>query len=104
MSYLSMPFLKDEGGSVELDNAARAPEPPRQFHPQSVGKLIEALRAFRPDQRVMVKGYESGFDDPEPLRIVKVRVDPWESSVYGDYEEATDDRNAFDVVLIDRRS
>ena len=75
----------------------------REFHPISVAEFIEALRSFPPHWRVLVRGYESGYDDPEPPRLARVRIDPYDSSVYGDYEDtAPEDQDGFPAVIIDR--
>jgi hypothetical protein len=69
----------------------------------TVGELIEALRKFPLAQRVMVRGYESGYDDPQPLQVILVQPDPYDSRVYGNYEEGDKDGpHSFSVVLIDR--
>jgi len=75
----------------------------RTFSPMTIGELIEELLKFPSDCRVMVKGYESGYDDPEPPRLARVRIDPYDSSVYGDYEDtAPEDQDGFPAVIIDR--
>jgi hypothetical protein len=77
----------------------------REFHPISVAEFIEALRSFPPHWRVLVRGYESGYDDPEAPRHITAKVDDYDSSVYGDYEDADPyDKGAFMAVLIDRRT
>lgn len=39
---------------------------------QTVAQLIEALKAFPPDMRVIVDGYEGGFDDVEALQLQQI--------------------------------
>jgi|HubBroStandDraft_3_1064219.scaffolds.fasta_scaffold268736_4 hypothetical protein len=73
----------------------------RIFRPTTVGKLIDQLKAFPLEYRVMVRGYELGYDDPEPLEIIQIKVDPIDSSVFGNYEDSHD-TDAFVAVLIDR--
>ena len=69
----------------------------------TVGQLIAQLQQFPSAQRVMVRGYESGFDDPEPLQVITVQPDPFDSSVYGNYQDGeTGGQYSFDVILIDR--
>ena len=75
----------------------------RKFRPTTVGELIASLQQFPAEQRVMVRGYESGYDDPEPLTIIHVRVDEVDSSVYGNYEGVSERAiDSFPVVLINR--
>jgi hypothetical protein len=108
--YLSLPTLKNEGEEVEYsyDPAAFAvpPDPSRLDligKGTTVGKLIERLKLFPGETRVMVRGYESGYDDPEDLKLIIVKPDPYDSSVYGNYEDAVStDEYSFSVVLIDR--
>ncbi len=78
----------------------------RKFHPITVAEFITQLQQFPPDCRVMVKGYESGLDDPEPPVLTYAKVDPCDSSVFGDYEEVdgASEEGAFPAVFIDRRS
>jgi hypothetical protein len=78
----------------------------REFHPLTVAEFIAQLQQFSPDCRVMVKGYESGLDDPETPVLTYAKIDPYDSSVYGDYEEVDghSDEGAFPVVFIDRRT
>ena len=75
----------------------------RKLRPITVGQLIAELKQFPEDCRVMVRGYESGYDDPEPLMIMHVILDPFDSSVYGNCEGSMrNEPGAFAVVLINR--
>jgi molybdopterin biosynthesis enzyme len=69
-------------------------------NPTTVAELIAALRQFPPETRVMVDGYEAGYDDPVTPHLITVAVLPKneESTVYGAYEEGRD----FPAVLIAR--
>ena len=102
--------LKTEGAPTSyISGDAAQPskgDPPR---PDLIGKgitiaqLIQELAQFPQDMRVMVAGYESGYDDPETPRIIKVQPDPVESSVYGNYEDGEESNpHCFSVVLLDR--
>jgi len=68
----------------------------------TVAQLIEALRKFPPEMRVIVRGYESGYDDPERLVVIQVEPEDFESTVYGQYKNAVKDMPQFSAVLIDR--
>lgn len=37
-----------------------------------VKELIEALGKYDPELKVVVDGYEGGYDDPEELEMVKI--------------------------------
>jgi hypothetical protein len=69
--------------------------------------MIAALQQFPPDMRVLVDGYEMGYDDPKPLeRIVAVQISESRSYI-GMYEEdswagSTEDGPRFDAVVIPR--
>jgi hypothetical protein len=39
----------------------------------TVAELIEKLKQFPPDRKVLVDGYEHGYDDPEELYSLQVR-------------------------------
>ena len=42
----------------------------------TIDKLIRFLRSYPPDMRVVVNGYEDGFDDvsPEGIQVVKIQL------------------------------
>ena len=50
----------------------------------TVKELIQILESYPNDLRVVVSGYEEGFDDiaPERISVVKIQLDvgtePWE--------------------------
>ncbi len=64
----------------------------------TVGELIAALRRFPPETRVLVDGYESGYDDPVAPTLIAAALDDYESSVCGAYVDGAD----FSAVLIAR--
>ena len=41
----------------------------------TAGELIELLRSFPPTLRVVVDGYEEGYDDITPDRILRTKID-----------------------------
>ena len=58
----------------------------------TVSELIETLKAHPGDRRVLVNGYEGGFDDLSPERVSLVRialntgVEDWEGQ-HGEADE-----------------
>ena len=40
----------------------------------TVGQLVELLQSYPPDMRVVVNGYENGYDDLSPERVSVVRI------------------------------
>lgn len=78
-----------------------------QIQPMTVGDLIEAPAKFPPDHRVVVNGYEDGYDnvDAESLSTVSVRPKPGHKDWEGENEDAgwTPGENDFEAVCIARR-
>ena len=56
----------------------------------TVSELINLLRNYPADLRVVVDGYEDGFDDlsPEQLSVVTVGLDTGQDEWVGDHIEA----------------
>lgn len=53
----------------------------------TVSELIAALQSYQPDMRVVVLGYESGYDDVTEVReinIVPEENPAWYNGRYGD--------------------
>jgi hypothetical protein len=48
-------------------------------------ELIELLKNFPPDQKVVIRGYEDGFNDIQELRKVSVVYQPNSKWYYGEY-------------------
>lgn len=59
-----------------------------------VSELIEQLQKLDPEKRILVEGYEDGFDDPR--EIIKVNVRSRVESKYysGDYEDVSESEDA----------
>ena len=67
----------------------------------NIKDLIETLKAFPADARVLVQGYENGFDDIVAVKEISVAKcsapHPWD----GEYEKADKDaQNAIPSVII----
>ena len=71
----------------------------------TVSELIEALKAHPGDLRVVVNGYEEGFDDLSPGQIsvrriaLNTGVKDWEGRHGYDWEAAT--RSAEPATIVD---
>ena len=59
----------------------------------NVQELIVLLGKYPPDLRVMVNGYEDGYDDLEPgcIRVRDMRLDVYKRWYYGRHDEAYPD-------------
>lgn len=67
-----------------------------------VKELIALLQQQDPEARVVVQGYEGGYNDaatPEPIRL-KLNVHPKEDWYYGPHDE--DRKGRCEAVLIKR--
>lgn len=59
-----------------------------------VSELIEQLQKLDPEKRILVEGYEDGFDDPREIIKVKVRSRVENKYYYGDYEDISESEEA----------
>ncbi len=76
-------------------------------------ELMKLLQTYPPDLRVVVNGYEEGYDDLSPgqLRVVKISLNtgkhPWEGA-HGDPDglirRAPDDAKLVDALVLRRVS
>lgn len=48
-------------------------------------ELIELLKNLPPDQKVVIRGYEDGFNDIQELRKVRIVHKPDSKWYYGEY-------------------
>ncbi len=75
----------------------------------TVNELIQLLNGYRPDLRVVVNGYEDGYDGlaPEQLSVVRVALKTgkhrWEGQ-HGDPNGLTDDANVVEALVLRRVS
>jgi len=67
----------------------------------TAAELIGKLRTFAPETRVVVQGYEDGFDDVAEVRAVTIKPDPNPDWYYGRHCAARkDERDAEPAVLL----
>ena len=71
----------------------------------TVDELIEKLRAYPGDARVVVPGYETGVDDIDEPKLVSLYLDAWEENWNGPHMLAYEGRPGVPAVLIvDKRN
>ena len=79
----------------------------------TVKELVELLGKYPDDLRVVVNGYEEGYDDlaAERISVVKIQLDTqiydWEgqhSDFYGSEKEISDDAEIVEALVFRRRS
>ena len=79
----------------------------------TVKELVGLLGKYPDDLRVVVNGYEEGYDDLslERISVIKIQLDTrvhdWEgqhSDFYGSREEITDDPKIVEALVFRRRS
>lgn len=78
----------------------------------TVKELVELLEKYPDDLRVVVNGYEDGFDDISPERIstTKIQLDTgkhdWEGqhNVPPNVDESTDDTKIVEALVFRRAS
>ena len=79
----------------------------------TVKELAELLGKYPDDLRVVVNGYEEGYDDLslERIPVIKIQLDTqihdWEgqhSNFYGSEEEISDDAEIVEALVFRRRS
>lgn len=78
----------------------------------TVKELVEHLGKYPDDLRVVVNGYEDGFDDlsPERLSVIKIQLDTqihdWEgqhSGFHGSETETADDAEIVETLVFRRQ-
>ena len=69
----------------------------------TAGQLIEILKSFPPDVPVVVSGYEDGYENFYPPKVVKLKHMHGQPSWNGEFDEAQDgDKETFDAVVLAR--
>ncbi len=75
----------------------------------TVDELIRLLAKHEPDLRVVVNGYEDGYDDLSPGQLAVVRMalntgkNRWEGQ-HGDPNRLTDDTDVVEALVLRRVS
>ena len=75
----------------------------------TVNELLQLLKGYSPDLRVVVNGYEEGYDDlsPEQLSVIRVALNTgrsrWEGQ-HGDPKERTDGEIIAEALALRRVS
>ena len=59
----------------------------------TIAELIEALQQFDPKTRVLVKGYEGGYNDAAVSNITPVALDVHSEWYYGKHENVSETTN-----------
>ena len=54
----------------------------------NVNQLIKRLQMYPPDLRVVVSGYEGGYNDVDTFENLKIVIDYHEEWYYGKHEDA----------------
>ena len=75
----------------------------------TVNELIQLLNGYQPDLRVVVNGYEEGYDDLSPGQLSVTRIalntgkDRWEGR-HGDPDGLTDGADVVEALVLRRVS
>ena len=75
----------------------------------TVHELIQLLAVYPPDMRVVVQGYEDGYDDlsPEQLSVIRIALNTgrqrWEGQ-HGDAEGLTESAHGVEAMVLQRVS
>ncbi len=69
----------------------------------TASELIRELEKYPPDVRIVVAGYESGFDDIETIKEISVKIYPKKQEWDGKYEKSkSSSAMKFIALLSDR--
>ena len=64
-----------------------------------VRELIEALKQFPGDMPVLTDGYEGGFEEIRPPKIIEVKHEPQKPSYDGEYQD-TEDKSGVSIKAV----
>jgi len=74
----------------------------KTFH-FTVGELVDILQTLPQDLPVLTSGYESGFENFYPPKIVALKHQPENKYYEGEFQEADEkDKNIFQAVILQR--
>ena len=62
---------------------------------KTVSELIEELKAFPPDVRVVTSGYDGGYRDCGSLEIIKIVLDVNDAWYYGPHDTPWDGKHSY---------
>jgi len=69
----------------------------------TVAKLIEALKEFPQDTPVVVSGYESGYENIQPPKLVSLKYQKENKYWDGEFQEVTqEDNDTLNAVVLNR--
>ncbi|MBL4774912.1 MAG: hypothetical protein JKY87_02485 [Mariprofundus sp.] len=69
----------------------------------TVAKLIEALKEFPAETPVVVSGYESGYENIMPPKMIKLQHQKENKYWDGEFQEAEqEDKHVFDAIVLNR--
>ncbi len=68
----------------------------------NVAELIEKLKNFPPESRVVVEGYEEGYDDVKEVKVISVRLNAYEEEWRGPHKKSKSVKAKKVVGLIGR--
>ena len=63
----------------------------------TVSQLIQQLQALPPEIKVVVRGYEDGYNDILKLRVIKIKRNENANWYIGEFED-TKDADAIDAI------
>jgi hypothetical protein len=63
-----------------------------------ISELIEKLKKLPPDMRIVIAGYESGFNDIQELKSLVINLDKKDEWYYGAHEESESGVNAIALL------
>jgi hypothetical protein len=75
-----------------------------EVKPMTVRELISLLQAYPGGMRVVVSGYEGGFNDIAHGEIIELRLNVNVEWYYGPHERPDDDAKGDEMALLLRRS
>jgi hypothetical protein len=70
----------------------------------TVNELIEWLQAYPSNLRVVVSGYEGGFNDISKAELIELNLNVNDEWYYGPHERPDDDAKGNETALLLRRA
>ena len=66
----------------------------------TVAELIETLKRFTPGMRVVVQGYEDGYDDIASVRPISIKPGAHQEWYYGRHGDATQEQDGAEQAVL----